>query len=230
MRKSLLTAAFAATVALSSAAAGHAATFDFGLLADGNEGTWDSRATNASIAGGAFDGALNTFTVDGISVVATASNAGTTATSFAYLDSKSGGKLAGLGVCSSTITAAFQCGTASDDNTGLAGDVSTGAFESVTLSFNKDVSITDLLLRDRDHNVLRAGFIGINGLTFNIASSLLSDLGVSNVFTFSRIANGVDFYVNTAVVAPVPLPMTLPLALAAIGALGMVGRRRAANA
>lgn len=228
MRKFVLTAVAAATIAASFVGVASAATFDFGLLATGNEGTWGSRATNANIAGGAFDGALDTFTVDGISVSATASNAGNVATSFAYLDGVAGGLPAGLGVCS-TVNGT-QCGTPSDDNIGRAGDVSTGAFESVTLSFNKSVSITDLLIRDRDHKVLTAGFIGINGIAFDVAASLLGDLGVSKTFTFSRIDNGVDFYVNTAAVAPVPLPMTLPLIMGALGALTVAGRRRAARA
>lgn len=228
MIKALKTAAIAATLAAASSGAAMAATFDFGLLATGNEGTWDSRPTNGSIAGGAFDGVLNTFTVDGISVSASASNSAGTAISHAYLDSLSGGKPAGLGVCS-TVNAKFQCGTPSDDNIGRTGDKG-GVLESVTLSFNKTVAITDLILRDRDHDILSSGMIGINGLDFTIGSTLLSMFSPSKTFTFSRLEGGPDFYLNTAVAAEVPVPLALPMAMAAFGGLALLGRRKTVKA
>lgn len=225
-RRALLSAALLLTLGASHSTA---ATFDFGMLADpndtsagSNEGTWTSRATNAAIAGGAFDDLTDTFTVGGIGVVATAGNAGTSATTVAYLDGYSANKPAGLGACSTV--SGTQCGTASDDNIGRAGDISGGAQEYVLLTFTEKVILDALQIRDRDHNVLSAGTILINDIVYTIGSSLSGFVGT--VFKFSNSVGNPDFYIQTATVTAVPIPAALPLLTSAIGAFGFIGWRR----
>jgi len=141
--KTFRTLALAAVVTATGAFAAQAATFDFEFLtddpADGvNEGSWGSRADSPGI--GFDDDNGGRWTVGGIWVTATAGEE-----EDAYLD----GGGAGLGVCSTGLTEAFQCVTPSDDNVTVA--------ETLYLEFSEEVPLTDLVLRDQNHDLLGLG-------------------------------------------------------------------------
>ena len=219
-----------------------AAVFDFGKLASGNsvatggtapfnfgvgEGNWDTKINNTG----------NFYVVDGIGV--SADGFGNTL-SRAYLDGPSGGKPAGLGVCSLT-----SCAGSSDDNLGRAGDTTGGALESIVLTFSQQVKITDLTFRDRDHNLF-TGRLSIEGTETDVTNGVLTGLSlIDTMFTFARISGGTlltrDFYLNgvTAFLSPpggggeVPLPPAALLfgsVLAGGGLLARWKKKRAATA
>ena len=137
------------------------------------DGVIDAQATEGdtgrlgSYGAGGFDGSSDRWTVGGIGVSATASNTSVSATdgakSKAYLDSYSSGNPAGLSVCSTV--SGTQCGTASDDNTGIAGDTNPLAGsprEILKLTFDTTVSITSLTFNNRDHDPLNNAVFGVN--------------------------------------------------------------------
>lgn len=232
-----------ATFGLMAAHSASAATFDFADLADNNETFWVNNSSAGS--GDSFNTGTDTWTDDSIGVHAFGNTYGATAETgdnFAYLDAKSGGKLAGLGVCSGDSTPTGQCDTPSDDNTGMSGNTPSGAFEYVTLTFSEAVEITDLVLRDDNHNILTSGVIGLStaasfvGLigVYDIATGISQLAGASSsTWTFAKITGGENFYVSVveAVAAPpnggfVPLPASSLLLLGALGGLGIARRRR----
>jgi len=203
-----------------------AATFDFATLAQtpggqgGGEGFWSAQITTAG----------DVYTVGGIGVVASAQG---DALARAYLDAFSGGLPAGLGVCSTST----GCAGTTDDNVGRVRDTG-AAVETLTLTFNTPVKLTDLLLRNRDHGTFN-GSLTINGILFNTAtgelnSAALATLAATTVFNFVSLTGGTteadrlskDFYISGAEVSPVPLPAALPLFATGLGGLGLLGWRR----
>lgn len=197
-----LTAALA--IGLGAATAAPAATLDF--LAEGNR---DER--------GVADGTVLTF--DGVDVTFTSSH-------FAYFD----GGDAGLGVCQ--VLGGWhrtdQCVPPSDDN------VTTG--EAVTLGFDAAQTLSEFRFRDASHNPLASEetlLFGVNGgplaqYTFGGLNALVFSGVQSATFAYDDSGNNsAQFYVESAsAVAAVPLPATAPLIAAALGAFGLVGRRR----
>jgi len=130
----------------------HAVSFDFAAIAQGNEGGLKDGHTILPSSGTGI-------TVD-VSAMDIGGGVGTPAGSpFAYLDDKSSGRLAGLGVCknlagsdtgtsgnagtATQVVAGSDCSPSSDDN------VTSG--ELLKLSFSETVRITDAIFRDADH-------------------------------------------------------------------------------
>ncbi|MQX36436.1 VPLPA-CTERM sorting domain-containing protein [Roseospira navarrensis] len=233
-RTHILAGAAALAAGLAVAQPASAAVFEFSELADpngasggSNEATWGGFTGPLGGYAGSFDTTNDIWTVDGIGVKASATNDATAGTAYygeseAYLDGYSGG-LAGLGVCS-TVNSSFQCGTGSDDNTGRAGDTNSGVLETLILAFSTSVSLDNLIFRDRDHNVYGAGAltIDLNGTSYTHGVTDLSGF-VGQTFAFARIADGEDFYLDTATVSAVPLPAAAWFLLTALG--GLVGTR-----
>ena len=86
----------------------------------------------------------------------------------------------------------------------------------------------DATLGDQD---LIGGPIGTGGLAFgyNMFSDLLTYDGVGSDLVFTANANSGDFYVDdvSTDVVGVPEPMSIAMLASAVGALGLVRRRRA---
>jgi len=209
-----------------------AATFDFVAMAD-NPG-------DANYQGEKGFSALNV-TVDGINLIATgtdtadfqtylndvAAYAGSLDNEYAYLDSGT----AGLGVCT-VITPGDQCDPSSDDNV--------TADEVLILSFNTEVTISDLFFRDADHNPIAAGsgtdfslFIdGSFAGTFEYGSPLAASFTgtqfafSSDDYTDNGFINDQDqFYISN--VSAVPVPAAVWLLGSALGGLGFMRRKGA---
>ena len=141
----------------------------------------------------------NQYTVGGIGAVATASGATSGAPSRAYLDSFDSGKPAGVGRVRDTAGAAT---------------------ETLTLTVTTPVKLTDLLLRNSDHNTF-IGSLQINGILFSTTNgelnlAALAALSATTTFNFFCLAGdvdrlGKDFYVSAVDASAVPLPGALPL-------------------
>lgn len=144
--------ALAATVLLLASPLVHGVGFDFAAIAAGNEGALADGHTILPSSG------------SGITVDVSASTLGPAIRTppgapFAYLDDKSGGRPAGLGVCRSLdgddtgtsgdpgtatqVVAGSDCSPSNDDNL--------TSVELLKLSFSETVRLTDVVFRDEDH-------------------------------------------------------------------------------
>ncbi len=86
---------------------------------------------------------------------------------FAYLDDLSGGNPGGLGVCQNLIGGGNNdCAPSSDDN------VTSG--ETLTLEFNFEVDLSDIVFRDGGHNQ-------------NFADDAVFDLAVTDIFNSTTV-------------------------------------------
>ena len=214
---------------LSLTSVSFASTFNYAAYADG-----DATGTTA-ISGTGEDGyASFSATVDGVTVTATgtSNNDSTSANyatatanaiaAYAYLDSKSGGKEAGLGVCKNS----GQCDPSNDDNV-------TGG-EAVKLDFGQKVWLGDLGLVDANHETNFIGTFNLSidsGALISIALSATTDLGAygpGNTFEFFNVGGlpGSEFYINNITVSAVPVPAAGILFASALLGAGAFGRRK----
>ena len=213
-----------ATLACAAAASAQAVTFNFGNLAATVPAafvTCSSTDRCATTLGGSL-----TFTdiASGIAVSAVGSHLGNPAAT--VQDAPSGGP-AGLGVYHAIrypSTGGPVVSDTSDDN------VSFG--ETLTLTFNQVVSLSNILFRNGDHGT---SFAGNFGLSIDGGASIDQLLVASydtplqgQTFAFSGLGNpeNTKFYVNALTVAAIPEPETYALMLAGMGAIGAWGRRR----
>ncbi len=161
----------------------------------------------------------STLTFDGLTVEFQSSH-------FAYLDDRSGGKPGGLGVCK-VLTSSAQCNPGNDDNLTFG--------ESVTLIFDRMVSISGLSFGDANHNSLNASNkmlridtgAGLTPISFMQAVSATFEKVNQITFAYGS-SNPSQFYVQNLTATPVPLPAGIVLLGGALGALGFARRRRAA--
>lgn len=140
---------------------------------------------------------------------------------------------AGLGVCK-VLTSSKQCDPSNDDN--VTGSTPGFADEWVQLGFETAVNIKDLVFRGTNHALLTLSLktllIDVNGMglqnySFADASTALFE----NVRTIRFQYGGTNpnqFYVTGGYATPVPVPASLPLLAAGIGAVAWIARRRKA--
>ena len=218
-------------------------TFDQVYAVGGDQSlTSDGDGTNVldATAAGTFEGNIK----NGVEVNASATSidlsTGATVSADPFMDGISGGKLSGLGVCSSgTDVGGFSdCSSLNPDNTTPADD-STGddnlySPEHLKLTFSgvgNDYTITDLLIRDKDHNLITANdAIIINGTSYNTTNGVV-DLGggiSGTMFGFTSGAADKEIYLSVLSVAAVPLPAAGLLLLGGLGGLAALKRRKKA--
>ena len=255
MNKIKTTAAIAAlSFALTGVAS--AATWTFGLDAEafqtesGFEGTFDQvylqdpNSTNSLFGENVQDG---------ITLTASAYNLNTGAEYTPFMDSISG-DIAGLGVCSTgfdTNTRTVwggesQCSTQYNGSlTKDTGDDNLVSPEVLVLNFSEVVSITDLVVRDANHNLVSGSLFISTDATFNDPGDIfsftsgevqgLTGLFASNVFYFTSngTSSGQEIYLETLTATsrepgpnPVPLPAAAWLFGSALIGAGIVGRRK----
>ena len=241
MFKKILATSFAIT-SLSASLGVNAATFDFANIAEGLPHT-ATLVTYDGMPNGDYTGELGAssmyFTSGGIGVTASGSAAAGVDDNypdgspdndqFAYLDSYSGGKPGGLGVCQD-IDANLQCVPSSDDN------VTQG--ESLTLLFDQEVFIDQIVFRNGDHGT---SFAGVFDLDIDSGAAGSGEYALTNIFNpadtlkgtefvFSnfncKTCNPYQFYIETLEVSEVPIPAAVWLF--GSGLIGLVGvaRRR----
>lgn len=218
--------AISTTLALSvwaTALTAHSATIDFVALAAANEGAY---------SGGTYG-----------AVTLTASALGNR-NSTPYLDDLSGGRPAGLGVCSFQYGA---CSGKSDDNLGYVQDIKGATIETLRLAFDSPVTITGLSFNNREHFALSMQELIIGGvmrMTNAVGTMSVSIALAANEFlTLTHSAAGGkkasrarDFYLSSlsyvsrgpgqSPLPQVPIPAALPLLAAALAGLGFLGRSR----
>ncbi|MFK5980999.1 MAG: hypothetical protein QM488_19180 [Rhizobiaceae bacterium] len=199
LKKSLLASAVLAVLVGFSPAA-NAVTLDFVAEAAGDErGLMDGDVIN-------FSGLNVTFSATGGS---------------AYFDDLSGGKPAGLGVCT-TLNSGLQCTPSSDDNI-TAGEAVKLAF------FDAPVDFSGLYFYGSDHDPV----IGTDTLLIAINGGMLSSIsfGAASAAVYSSIDSiefgydGHQFYIGGAS-AVVPIPAALPLFGTGLALMGFLGWRR----
>jgi len=226
MLKIIKTLSFAAAFSIAGSLAAQATTFNFANLADTiGESTWET----SSVSGG--------WTIDGITVDASATTRDGDPAS-AYLDRGN----AGLGVCSGTITATYQCDPANDDNIGTSpggANDNYDNYETLVLDFSQEISLTSLTLRDSNHNLLNTNDeIWIYNATlgyaayFYVGVSNLLDWGIGSTWWFEMALapnhTPTEFYISAINVSPVPVPAGGLLLLTALGGMAAARRRRKA--
>lgn len=224
MRHKLLSGAFAVLLvsALSVVApSAEAAVFKFADVADGGPVSWTSVTGTGEAGYASF-----MMTVGGITVTATASNMSGAGSPFVYLDSKSGGRPAGMGVCQ-TLTGSAQCTPSGDDN------ITTG--EILTLAFSTTVTLDGASFRDADHFASFAagdqfqfddGSGGGFGAVAFASDGVWTPAGISGT-TFKFKYDNEQFYIETLTATGVPEPATLGLlGFGLLAAAGMRRRRR----
>ena len=191
---------------LLSAGVLQAATFDFAAEAAGNERSAQGEVfTNGGVS-------LQTTGVSGVYGAV------------AYLDDVSGGLPGGLGVCSTGLSSGGECAVPSDDN------VTNG--EYLLLSFDQEVTITDVDFRNASHGTSFTGSIYVE----NFDLGLIQLFALAPTIDFSVLGKGYNFLVHLPLYlandefyinklnAEVPVPAALFLFAPAL--LGFLGLRR----
>ena len=227
--------AAAGLIFVSTSFGASAATFDFVDLIDGPGGV-DGIANGAGDINGesSWSDSLVSggWTKDGITLDVTASGS---EWSDGFLDAGA----AGLGVCSSEkgCVSGDSGAVTGDDNLGFVGGASSGVLETLFLTFSKEVRITDLILRDADHNELVDGDLfwiaELGGeLAYTAGGVDLSGLGAYGMFTIERRINsdgsakGPELYISAMTVSAIPLPAGSLLLITGMGGIAALRRRR----
>ena len=200
--------------ALAFSQVSQAATFDFAYQAD-NVSPYEQGYSSYSLTD------LGT----GVTVTATASSLtidtdgnGVNDQYFAYLDSGS----AGLGVCK-VLNAYNQCNPSSDDNATLD--------EVLTLSFSEKVTLNEISFvngvhgADFNSNRFYVSIDGGSAVDYALSTMFTNDL-TGQVFDFWLADQVTASYKNQFYINSITVPTPAPLALLALGLLGVYGASR----
>ncbi|MGB3554046.1 MAG: VPLPA-CTERM sorting domain-containing protein [Jannaschia sp.] len=233
MMKKLTAIAIAATLSVGSVSA---ATFDFGDIAQEfftSGPKVDGKNYEPTFQQFQANGNVSRLTNGGVTVT-NATGSHTNGPASAFLDSFSGGKPGGLGVCSSAFlgngvsSCSTNFGPNNDDDNITVG-------ETLKISFDKRVEFTDIVIRNAGHNKA-TGTLLINGSEYAVVNGALAagafaSIGSGTSFTFAYGgAKATQAYVSLTSVAPVPLPAAGLLLAGALGGVAALRRRRRAAA
>ena len=137
-----------------------------------------------------------------------------------YLDAKSSGKGAGLGVCSQGLQGSNQCDPGDDDNVTIGEILKITFLESVAINFGQTT------FRDADHDIHFPDIeISLDNGSIWGALDLNSEL-VSDTFFFRTQTDGNQFYIDALTVKDATVPAPAALSLLGLGLAGLSFTRR----
>ncbi len=226
-----------AAMLFSFASMANAILINFADIANGNLGTSQYDWTNVSGGEAGYDSIVFRFDMNfGPDLVLTITGNDETGSAFAYLDSTSGGRIGGLGVCP-LLTNSMQCNPSSDDNV--------RADEMLTFTFTiagVEVDIEDFTMTVNNNHgggITEGHSLSLSDGVWDLNNTDLGFTTQSHLFgtdnEYTAAYNNGEFYIETIEFTlpernpPQQVPEPANLVLMTLALFGLIVARRRAK-